>query len=97
VVSLAIRFPCGTQEVSASLRRKANLFFAMLKTMQSVDPDMYFLENVEGLQRRRVQWEGEERSCLDVVQLLLRQHLPRHRHALAPPRVTTPIKHRQTP
>ena len=70
---------------------KSQPFFAMLKTLRCVDPDMYLLENVEGLQRRRVQWEGEERTCLEVVQLLLRQHLPQHRHAVAPPHLTTPI------
>lgn len=89
-------FPCNPFSMRHTgsqcfAEEKSKPFFAMLKTMQSVDPDMYILENVEGLQRRRVQWEGEERSCLDVVQLLLRQHLPRHRHALAPPHVTTPI------
>eukprot|EP00973_Karenia_brevis_P019595 2688266-Karenia_brevis.AAC.1 len=57
---------------------KARPFFAMLDTMECVNPESYILENVEGMATHYVNFEGERMPCVRVVVILLRRSVFLH-------------------
>ena len=71
---------------------KAQPFFAVVRTLRRMRPRCAILENVEGLERRHVEVDGERMSCLEFVLRFLRQECPGFFFCVAPPRLTCPTR-----
>ena len=64
----------------------------MIKTIRRMQPRSVVLENVQGLERRFVDADGERISCLDFFLRLLRHDCPQFYFCVIPSDVTCPTK-----
>ena len=65
-------------------------FWSMVETFASTSPQACCFENVQGLEIRALEVDGERMSCLDYIMQVLRAKSEQHLFAVVPPRLTTP-------